>query len=214
MPGSFRPYVPKAPSLTRIDRSKPDLRRATRLIRARHRSFRCLISPPKRHTEVPFHDVDVMEVAWHGHYVKYFPNWRRAACCAEDRLRTGRCAAPVSPGRWSEVLPDTSPGTRSAPAGTPPFCANTKTSLRFSTGIPRCRQRRAADKGYLVQVAVNIGGGGLAVRRPLPDQTRGAHMRRLITVVLILVSFAPRPPWPPQPRRSWQRAWHNSRQAP
>ena len=22
--------------------------------------------------EVPFHDVDMMEVAWHGHYVKYF----------------------------------------------------------------------------------------------------------------------------------------------
>jgi acyl-CoA thioester hydrolase len=22
--------------------------------------------------EVPFHDVDVMEVAWHGHYLKYF----------------------------------------------------------------------------------------------------------------------------------------------
>lgn len=22
--------------------------------------------------EVPFHDVDVMKVAWHGHYVKYF----------------------------------------------------------------------------------------------------------------------------------------------
>ena len=22
--------------------------------------------------EIPFHDVDMMEVAWHGHYVKYF----------------------------------------------------------------------------------------------------------------------------------------------
>lgn len=22
--------------------------------------------------EIPFHDVDVMQVAWHGHYVKYF----------------------------------------------------------------------------------------------------------------------------------------------
>lgn len=24
------------------------------------------------HVEVPFHDVDAMNVAWHGHYVKYF----------------------------------------------------------------------------------------------------------------------------------------------
>lgn len=23
-------------------------------------------------TEIPFHDVDAMEVAWHGHYLKYF----------------------------------------------------------------------------------------------------------------------------------------------
>ena len=22
--------------------------------------------------EIPFHDVDMMEIAWHGHYVKYF----------------------------------------------------------------------------------------------------------------------------------------------
>ena len=28
--------------------------------------------------EVPFHDVDVMEVAWHGHYIKYFEAARNA----------------------------------------------------------------------------------------------------------------------------------------
>ena len=22
--------------------------------------------------KVPFHDIDIMEIAWHGHYVKYF----------------------------------------------------------------------------------------------------------------------------------------------
>ena len=32
--------------------------------------------------EVPFHDVDVMGVAWHGHYVKYF----EVARCALLRL--------------------------------------------------------------------------------------------------------------------------------
>lgn len=30
------------------------------------------------HLEVPFHDVDVMGVAWHGHYVKYFEAARGA----------------------------------------------------------------------------------------------------------------------------------------
>jgi acyl-CoA thioester hydrolase len=28
--------------------------------------------------EVPFHDVDAMEVAWHGHYIKYFEAARNA----------------------------------------------------------------------------------------------------------------------------------------
>ncbi|MBA3580863.1 MAG: acyl-CoA thioesterase [Gammaproteobacteria bacterium] len=32
---------------------------------------------------VPFHDVDVMEVAWHGHYVKYF---EIARCALLDKI--------------------------------------------------------------------------------------------------------------------------------
>ena len=34
------------------------------------------------HVDVPFHDVDAMNVAWHGHYVKYF----EIARCALLRL--------------------------------------------------------------------------------------------------------------------------------
>ncbi|WP_299597933.1 thioesterase family protein [uncultured Microbulbifer sp.] len=33
--------------------------------------------------EVPFHDVDMMEIAWHGHYVKYF---EIARCALFDQL--------------------------------------------------------------------------------------------------------------------------------
>mgnify|MGYP003144842181 CR=1 FL=1 len=33
--------------------------------------------------EIPFHDVDMMEVAWHGHYVKYF---EIARCALLDRF--------------------------------------------------------------------------------------------------------------------------------
>ena len=33
--------------------------------------------------EVPFHDVDSMQVAWHGHYVKYF---EEARCALLDKL--------------------------------------------------------------------------------------------------------------------------------
>jgi acyl-CoA thioester hydrolase len=34
--------------------------------------------------EVPFHDVDIMGVAWHGHYVKYFEAGRGALLRALD----------------------------------------------------------------------------------------------------------------------------------
>ncbi|UTA48723.1 acyl-CoA thioesterase [Simiduia sp. 21SJ11W-1] len=33
--------------------------------------------------KVPFHDVDIMDVAWHGHYVKYF---EIARCALLDKL--------------------------------------------------------------------------------------------------------------------------------
>ncbi|WP_343034423.1 hypothetical protein [Candidatus Methylobacter favarea] len=28
--------------------------------------------------EIPFHDIDMMEVVWHGHYAKYFESARCA----------------------------------------------------------------------------------------------------------------------------------------
>lgn len=30
------------------------------------------------HFEIPFHDIDSMQIAWHGHYAKYFENARTA----------------------------------------------------------------------------------------------------------------------------------------
>lgn len=49
--------------------------------------------------EVPFHDVDVMHVAWHGHYVKYFEIARSALLDAIDynypQMKTSGFAWPV-----------------------------------------------------------------------------------------------------------------------
>lgn len=46
--------------------------------------------------QVPFFDVDMMEVVWHGHYVKYF---EEARCSTSSATTTGRCATPATPGR-------------------------------------------------------------------------------------------------------------------
>ncbi|MGS0467376.1 hypothetical protein ACU8V3_09605 [Cobetia marina] len=48
--------------------------------------------------EVPFHDVDMMEVAWHGHYVRYLEIARcKLLTCSTTTTR--RCAIPAMPGR-------------------------------------------------------------------------------------------------------------------
>ncbi|HTL99280.1 MAG TPA: thioesterase family protein [Holophagaceae bacterium] len=49
--------------------------------------------------EVPFHDVDLMGIVWHGHYLKYFEIartalMRKAGLDLDEMARTG-CAWPV-----------------------------------------------------------------------------------------------------------------------
>jgi acyl-CoA thioester hydrolase len=50
--------------------------------------------------EVPFHDVDVMEVVWHGYYVKYFELARCALLRRIDydypQMRASGYAWPVA----------------------------------------------------------------------------------------------------------------------
>ena len=48
--------------------------------------------------EIPFHDVDMMEVAWHGHYVKYF---EIARCALLDQFDYNTCATRARPGSAS-----------------------------------------------------------------------------------------------------------------
>ncbi|WP_263079581.1 acyl-CoA thioesterase [Endozoicomonas sp. Mp262] len=49
---------------------------------------------------IPFHDVDMMEVAWHGHYVKYF---ELARCALLDKIRYNYKAMRASGYVWPVV---------------------------------------------------------------------------------------------------------------
>ena len=44
--------------------------------------------------EIPFHDVDMMAVAWHGHYVRYI---ELARCALLERIEAPRSAAAPAP---------------------------------------------------------------------------------------------------------------------
>jgi acyl-CoA thioester hydrolase len=50
--------------------------------------------------QVPFHDVDPMEVAWHGHYVKYF---ELARCALLDTIGYGYSQMRASGYAWPVV---------------------------------------------------------------------------------------------------------------
>ncbi|KXS53603.1 MAG: acyl-CoA thioester hydrolase [Marinobacter sp. T13-3] len=66
--------------------------------------------------KVPFHDIDIMEIAWHGHYVKYFEIARCELLDKLDydhrRMRESGYAWPVidmhlryaKPARYNQVL--------------------------------------------------------------------------------------------------------------
>ena len=49
---------------------------------------------------VPFHDVDMMEVAWHGHYIKYF---EVARCALLDRIQYNYREMKASGYAWPVV---------------------------------------------------------------------------------------------------------------
>ncbi len=49
---------------------------------------------------IPFHDVDMMEVTWHGHYIKYF---ELARCALLDRIDYNYQAMRASGYAWPVV---------------------------------------------------------------------------------------------------------------
>lgn len=50
--------------------------------------------------QIPFYDVDMMEVAWHGHYVKYF---EQARCALLDKIGYNYLAMQASGYAWPVV---------------------------------------------------------------------------------------------------------------
>ncbi len=83
--------------------------------------------------EVPFHDVDAMNVAWHGHYVKYF---EIARCALLRRFDYDYPQMQASGYLWPIVdchLKYIRPALRPATARNRRLCSNTRTASRSAT---------------------------------------------------------------------------------
>jgi acyl-CoA thioester hydrolase len=114
---------------------------------------------------VPFHDVDIMDVAWHGHYVKYF---EIARCALLDKIaynyremRDSGYAWPVvdlavrypAPARFAETLTVTA------------ALKEWENRLRIEYDIRNSAGQRTTY-GHTVQVAVAIASGDMQFVSP------------------------------------------------
>lgn len=106
--------------------------------------------------DIPFHDVDVMEVVWHGHYLKYF---EIARCRLLEKLdysypqmRDSGYAWPIVDLQLRFLKPALYADKISVIAGLLEY----ENRLKIEYQILNCRTAEALTKGYTVQVAYNV----------------------------------------------------------
>lgn len=116
--------------------------------------------------EVPFHDVDVMNVAWHGNYVKYFELARctllRQIGYDYPQMRDSGYAWPIiecylkyiRPARYGQRLRVYA------------ILREYENRLCFDYEIRNVDSNERLTKGYTVQVAVNLANGELQFVSP------------------------------------------------
>lgn len=116
--------------------------------------------------EIPFHDVDVMQVAWHGHYVKYF---EIARCALLRRFDYDYPQMQASGYLWP-IVECHLKYVRAARYGQRVRVTASLTEyenrLRIAYEIHDIATGQRMTKGYTVQVAVHAGNGELQFVSP------------------------------------------------
>lgn len=116
--------------------------------------------------DVPFHDVDAMEVVWHGHYVKYFEHARTELLRQIDydypQMRISGYAWPVVECYLKYVRPARYGNRLKVRAELREY----ENRLKIAYEIRDTARDERLTKGYTVQVAVCIGNGELQYVSP------------------------------------------------
>ena len=98
--------------------------------------------------EVPFHDVDVMDVAWHGHYVKYLELARCALLRQIDydypQMRDSGYAWPVVEKKYLDMFERLSQDDAGQAARRPAPPRIRCAGFRYPRSSPRSRARAAS----------------------------------------------------------------------
>ena len=116
--------------------------------------------------EVPFHDVDVMEMTWHGHYVKYF---ELARCALLRRLDYDYPQMRASGFVWPVVecyLKYVRPARYGQRLRVRAVLREYENRMRIGYEIRDAVTDERLTKGYTLQVAVSVDSGELQFVAP------------------------------------------------
>jgi acyl-CoA thioester hydrolase len=116
--------------------------------------------------EVPFHDIDAMNVAWHGHYLKYF---ELARCALLRKFNYDYPQMQASGYLWPIVecnLKYVRPATYSQLLRVEAILLEYENRIRIGYEIRNINNGDRLTKGFTVQVAVNAITGELQFVSP------------------------------------------------
>ena len=116
--------------------------------------------------EVPFHDIDAMDVAWHGHYLKYF---ELARCALLQRFDYDYPQMRASGYLWPIVechLRFVRPARYGQKLRVEAVLLEYENRLRIAYAIYDKTSAEKMTKGYTVQVAVEAASGELQFVSP------------------------------------------------
>jgi acyl-CoA thioester hydrolase len=116
--------------------------------------------------EVPFHDVDVMGVAWHGHYVKYF---EIARCALLDKFDYNYPQMKASGYAWPVIdlrIRYPQPLYFQQKVRVKARLEEWENRLKVSYLIEDLASGRRLTRGYTVQVALDMKSGEMLYASP------------------------------------------------
>ncbi|MEH6579259.1 MAG: acyl-CoA thioesterase [Amphritea sp.] len=116
--------------------------------------------------EVPFHDVDVMRVAWHGHYVKYL---ELARCALLDQIDYNYPQMEESGYAWPVIdvrIRYAHPLYFQQKVRVKATLVEWENRLKVKYLIEDLDTGKRLTKGYTVQVAVDIASGEMLYASP------------------------------------------------
>lgn len=116
--------------------------------------------------DVPFHDVDLMAITWHGHYVKYF---EIARCALLDKINYNYEAMRDSGYGWPVIdlrIRYAKPARFGQKLCVKASLSEWENRLKIDYLITDAASGQRLTKGYTVQVGVNIENGEMCFASP------------------------------------------------